>query len=407
MQQATKTIVICAILISLSTANANADFTIERAVNVGEPVCSSYDDSSPFISADGLSLYFASNRPGGTGDFDLWVSKRESTDDDWGTPVNLGQTLNSSSLEWHPSLTADGLELYFDSDRPGGQGSWDLWVSKRESTDDDWGTPVNLGPQINTPLFEESSSIVARASCPCTHGLEAHATDGLTLLWNSKRPGGFGDSDIWMTTRSGRDQPWGEPVNIGPAINTELLESNAIISADGSAVFFTAWPWPDGYGDFDIWFARRAGDNWATPVNLGPNVNTAFSEYCPNISSDGRMLYFSDWPTQRPGGNGAEDIWQASIEPVVDFNGDGNINTDDLLILIDNWKTPLSSVEDRKGGDIGPMPWGDGIVDIEDLKVFMEYWEQENLPPTPVFPAASTCVERCRGRRQEDVGVNP
>jgi Tol biopolymer transport system component len=345
--------------IVLSSVNAYADYTIEQAVNTGTPVCSSYDDSSPFISADGLSLYFASNRPGGSGDFDLLVATRTPASETWSEPVNLGQSINSSSLEWHPSLTADGLELYFDSDRPGGQGSWDLWVSKRESIEDDWETPVNLGPQINTSLFEESSSI---------------SGDGLTLLWNSKRPGGFGDSDIWMTTRSSRDQPWGEPVNIGPAINTELLESNAIISTDGSAIFFTAWPWPDGYGDFDIWFARRAGDDWSEPVNIGPNINTAFSEYCPNISSDGKMLYFSDWPTQRPGGNGAEDIWQASIEPIVDFNGDENIDTNDLLILMDNWKTSESLC------DIGPMPWGDGVVDFEDLKVFIEYWESENLP---------------------------
>jgi hypothetical protein len=373
MQQATKTIITGAIIAVLSTANANADFTIGRAVNAGPPVCSSYDDSSPFISSDGLSLYFASNRPGGSGDFDLWVSTRTpvlrsspateggSTSETWSEPVNLGQTINSSSLEWHPSLTADGLELYFDSDRPNGQGSWDLWVSKRDSIEDDWGTPVNLGPQINTSIFEESSSI---------------SGNGLTLLWNSKRSGGFGDSDIWMTTRSSRDQPWGEPVNIGPDINTELLESNAVISADDSAIFFTAWPWPDGYGDFDIWFSRRNGidADWSEPVNIGPNVNTAFSEYCPNISSDGTMLYFSDWPTQRPGGNGAEDIWQASIEPVVDFNGDGNIDTDDLLILIDNWRTSESLC------DIGPMPWGDGMVDFEDLKVFIKYWERENLP---------------------------
>ncbi len=370
MQQATKTIISSATLICLSIANANADFTFGRAVNTGPPVCSNYDDSSPFISADGLSLYFASNRPGGSGDFDLWVSTRTSTDEPWSEPVNLGQTINSSSLEWHPSLTADGLELYFDSDQPGGQGSWDLWVSKRDSIEDDWGTPVNLGPQINTSNYEESSNI---------------SGDGLTLLWNGERSGGFGDSDIWMTTRSSRLDPWSEPVNIGPDINTELLESNAVISADGSAIFFTAWPWPDGYGDFDIWFAKRSGKDadWSEPFNLGMNVNTAFSEYCPNISADGSTLYFSDWPTQRPGGNGAEDIWQASIEPVVDFNGDENTDTDDLLILMDNWKTPLSSGEDRKGGDIAPLPWGDGVVDFEDLKVFIKYWERENLSDEP------------------------
>jgi Tol biopolymer transport system component len=344
--------------------NAYGDFIIGQAVNIEPPVCSSYDDSSPFISADNLSLFFASNRPGGSGDFDLWVCSRTSTNTPWSEPINLSQMINTSSIEWHPSITVDGLELYFDSDRPGGQGSWDLWVSKRSSTQEDWGTPINLGPVINTSLFEESSSI---------------SGDGLMLLWNSKRPGGFGDSDIWMSTRSSRDDAWGEPVNLGPAINTDLLESNAVISADSLAIFFTAWPWPDGYGNFDIWFSRRnsVDDEWITPINLGPAVNTTFAEYCPNISADGRTLYFSDWPAQRPGGYGAEDIWQASIEPVVDFNNDGNINTDDLLILMNQWNT------DESLCDIGPMPWGDGVVDMNDLTVFIEYWEKENMPQEP------------------------
>jgi len=88
------------------------------------------------------------------------------------------------------------------------------------------------------------------------------------------------------------------------------------------------------------------------------------------------MIYFS---SERPGGFGGiwGDIYQARIIPIVDFNSDGNINTDDLLILIGYWgqNEPLC--------DIGPMPYGDGIVDIKDLEVFMSYWEKENIPENP------------------------
>jgi len=88
------------------------------------------------------------------------------------------------------------------------------------------------------------------------------------------------------------------------------------------------------------------------------------------------MLYFC---SERPGGFGGTwgDIYQARVIPIVDFNGDGNIDTDDLLILIDNWgiNEPLC--------DIGPTPFGDGIVDFKDLEVFMSYWEKENIPEIP------------------------
>jgi hypothetical protein len=92
------------------------------------------------------------------------------------------------------------------------------------------------------------------------------------------------------------------------------------------------------------------------------------------ISADGSTLYFN---SDRPGGSGRMDVWQAPIIPIVDFNGDEFIDIEDLLIMIENWDTDDSTC------DIGPMPWGDGVVDIEDLKVFIEYWEKENMPEEP------------------------
>ena len=116
------------------------------------------------------------------------------------------------------------------------------------------------------------------------------------------------------------------------------------------------------------------GDDWGTPVNLGPVINTSALDGCACLSPDGSTLFFM---SDRSGGYGSHDLWQVSILPVVDFNGDGSIDTIDLLILNDCWGTnePLC--------DIGPTPVGDGIVDIKDLEVFMSYWEQENIPEIP------------------------
>ena len=82
-------------------------------------------DVAPGISADGLALFFQSDRPGGYGGQDIWMTTRTTTNDDWSAPVNLGPTLNTSSSEFTPSISADGLTLYFgarDSDRSGGYG---------------------------------------------------------------------------------------------------------------------------------------------------------------------------------------------------------------------------------------------------------------------------------------------
>ncbi|NIO09469.1 MAG: hypothetical protein GTO40_16280, partial [Deltaproteobacteria bacterium] len=99
-------------------------------------VNSSVYDSDAYVSDDGLLLYFGSNRPGGSGDWDMWVTTRETAQDPWGEPVNLGPQVNSSDNESGTSIPADGLSLFFDSDRTGGYGGRDLWVTTRVTKDE-------------------------------------------------------------------------------------------------------------------------------------------------------------------------------------------------------------------------------------------------------------------------------
>lgn len=344
-----------------------ADFIFGTPTNLGPTFNSSVTDGEPDVSADGLTLYFNSYRPGGYGDIDIWVAMRDTTEDDWGTPVNLGPSVNSSALEAMPSISTDGLTLYFnDAGGRGGFGGADLYVTTRDTIDADWGAPVNLGPTVNTWADEIS---------PCI------SADGLQLYFSGyirpeyTRPGGYGIADLWVTTRPTKDDPWEEPVNLGPTVNTSANDGAPSISADGRTLFFLS-DRLGGYGHYDLWMTRRATTDqpWEEPVNLGPQVNTSARESAPDISADGSTLYFN---SDQPGGSGMFDICQVKILPVVDFNDDGNIDTDDLLILIGCWRQnePLC--------DIGPTPLGDGIVDIKDLEVFMGYWEQENVPEVP------------------------
>jgi len=197
--------------------------------------------------------------------------------------------------------------------------------------------------------------------------------DGCSLYFSTSltQSGGyFYGGDIYVTTRATKDSPWGPPVNLG------LLPSRGgsgnwdpSLSADGLALFFGSdYPsqslWPN------IWLTTRTsnGSSWGTAILLGPEINTSNDESRPSISDDGHILYFC---SNRPGGSGGLDIWQAPIIPIVDFNGDEKVDLKDFSKLAQYWRQNESSV------DMGPMPWGDGIVDTKDLTVLAEHWLEE------------------------------
>ncbi len=277
--------------------------------NLGPAINSPYDESVPSISPDGLSLLFVSDRPGGCGALDLWVTKRVTTNDPWSTPVNLGPPVNGPYNDGVASLTGDGLSLLFVSERPGGSGGADIWASTRRTADDPWGTPQELGPPVNGPIHDWGPSISA---------------DGLSLFFDSSRPGGLGGSDIWVTKRATASHPWDEPTNLGAPVNSPATDGAASISADGLTLFFISGR-PGGFGQEDIWITRRATISapWRPPINLGPNINTPYREGDPRISADGLELYFDDVQTPRPGGIGGSDLWRVKITPQAEPSQNG------------------------------------------------------------------------------------
>jgi Tol biopolymer transport system component len=344
--------------LGLVTKVAKADFTFSEPTNLGPPVNTSVSDGMPCISSDGLSLYFTSDRAGGSGGLDLWVATRITVSDPWGQPVNLGSTVNSSAWDTCPNISPDGLSLFFESMRPGGSGDVDIWVTTRATTDDDWGNPVNLGPTVNSSAWDSCPSISA---------------DGLSLYFCSYRPGASGSCDLWVATRATVSDPWEQSVNLGPAVNSSASDYSPGISADGRTLFFHSTDRPGGFGNWDLWVTMRATryDPWGNPVNLGQTVNSSARDFAPETSSDGCTLYFT---SDRPGGVGNIDLWQLSISPVVDLNADGIVDAADMCMIVDYWGT------DEPLYDIGPMPWGNGIVDVQDLIVLAEHLFEE-FPP--------------------------
>ena len=238
-------------------------------------------------------------------------------------------------------------------------------VAKVTKADFTFGEPTNLGPTLNSSYGEAFLSISA---------------DGLELYFTAyNRAGGYGADDIWVTRRATRNDPWGPPINLGAVVNSSASDDHPFLSSDGLALFFSedrGHPLrPGGFGNVDMWVTTRSSTSepWGTPVNLGPIVNSTSLDGAPIISPDGFRLYFS---SERPGGFGGDwgDIYQAPIIPIVDLNGDGIADSADMCIMVDHWGT------DNSLCDIGPMPWGDGIVDVEDLIVLAEHLFEE-FPP--------------------------
>ncbi len=354
----------CVVVAICATSDVRADFTFGEPQSLGPVINSASNEAGITLSSDGLELYFSSQRPGGLGDYDIWVSTRQSVNDAWGPPVNLGATVNSPYTELYPCLSSDGLTLYFSdyysgSPRPGGLGGGDIWMTTRISRDDPWSAPVNLGTPVNSTNLDMSPTV---------------SSDGLTLVFNSNnRAGGYGSWDVWMSTRAGVQDAWGQPVNLGSAVNSGNWEGESGLSADGRALVFGSGR-TSIVGGVDLWISTRRtlSDPWTAAVNVEAVVNSSRDDGTGRFSPDMRTLYFC---SDRPDSLGGYDLYAASIIPIVDFNGDETVDIGDLLRLIESWG------QDDPAVDVGPAPWGDGTVDAADLEVLMSYWGQEIPSP--------------------------
>ena len=258
------------------------------------------------IAPDNKTLYFGSDRPGGEGDRDLYQATL--VDGEWGNVMNLGTGINTPSYEANPTVTVDGMKLYFTSDRDGGEGSFDIYMATRNDPSEQFGNVQNLGPAINSQEDDGGQTLPA---------------DERTIVFNSlNRADGFGGYDLYSATRPPGSQSFEPAVNLGPDINTEAGEFVPFITLDGKSLLFSdnvEAPFrPDGEGLSDIWIAARSDteEPFRNVANIGAPVNTSAIEIHPVLSPNwpnaGSTLYFL---SNRPGTEGPADIWQATWVP--------------------------------------------------------------------------------------------
>ncbi len=228
-----------------SNGRLNEDFFISKRVqdkwtkarNLGEPVNTLQNEGAHSLSANGKYIYFtrcgdAQPGRGGYGGCDIYRTRMKGNL--WGAPRNMGRTINSNGWESQPCMSADGMTLYFTSNRKGGFGGKDIWYTRLQ--DGMWSEPINLGPNINTPGNEES---------PFIH------PDNQTLYFSSDHHVGMGDYDYFIARKKSNGE-WDMPVNFGYPVNSVGFELGIYVTTDGEYAYFASDRF-EGYGGLDIY----------------------------------------------------------------------------------------------------------------------------------------------------------
>jgi Tol biopolymer transport system component len=264
------------------------------------------NDQGPALSADGLTLFFCSNRSPSLGN-DLWVARRETENSPWGAPVNLGSVVNSASGDCGPSLSDDGLLLFFTSNRAGGAGANDIYVTRRADASDDlgWDAPTRLGAEVNTAATELSPFVtrVRGEDCDDENCAEAWAE----LYFERGTSNTASDIYVVRIALDGTTLGAAEPV---AELNSVDADGRPIVRFDGREMLLHSNR--DGRGgNFDLFVTTRRSPNhpWSTPRPVEELSISGRHEIHPYLSRDARTIVFVR-------GTGViNDIWMSTRTP--------------------------------------------------------------------------------------------
>lgn len=283
-----------------------------KLTNLGRSINSSHEEFSPVLSADGSILYFTKNNATDPEEHDEDIMVSEFRNGAWQPATDIGGAINTKSSESINSISADGTMMVLFGNYASSFGRGDLFYTTKQR-DGTWDFVHHFREPVNTENFEGDGFLTS---------------DGTALLFSSDRPGGIGPShekgesfqghkwgntDIYVSLKQ-PDGRWGTPINLGPTINTPFSERKAFLHPDGKTLYFCS----DGHaglGMFDIYKSTRLNDTswteWSEPVNLGKEINNGDENFGYRVSTDGTKAYLS--LDNREDGYGKGDIYTMTL----------------------------------------------------------------------------------------------
>lgn len=340
--------------------------SIKVTINkLGPNINTPFDEYAPNISADGLALFFTSKKPftekekskNKASKEKIYVSKRNSPNDEWGPAIPLSDSINIPSKNVsNIAISNDGqrLLIYFDD-----KGNGEIYESVLRGTE--WSAPKSLGAPINTIYHESSASF---------------SPDGKTIYFVSNRKGGKGGRDIWMSTRMDNGQ-WTEPKNLSE-LNTNEDDEAVYIAPDGKTLYFSSKGYK-GLGGYDIFVSKFEDGKWSAPENMGPPLNTPGDDYFLVVNADGTKGYLAS-----SGGGDNRDIYEVTFE-----KKKAKVNLVKGVVRDADTKQPLESQITSKimpnnevyGNYTSNKATGDYLVALPAGKQYQMIWDANDYAP--------------------------
>ncbi len=253
---------------------------VGKIEKLSQAINSPYSERMPLISPDGNTLYFARKKHPqnlGTSDKDdIWVSYL-GKDKQWSKALNIGSPLNNEKHNFVVAIDPSGKKLYLANDYKGGKKDA---ISKSIKSGRSWTQPERLKIEDH---YNNSKFVNYHLS-----------NDGNTLLMAVERENGFGDRDLYVSFKKGKND-WSKPKNLGSKINTVASENSVFLASDNKTIYFSS-NGHMGYGGYDIFVAKRLDgtwQNWSQPKNLGKPINTKYNDLSFSIPASGDYAYFS------------------------------------------------------------------------------------------------------------------
>ena len=376
-----------------SHSNSSYQFT---PVNLGDSINTSSSEYYPSITINDSLFVFTRRGAGIREDF---VESTILPGHEYSKSKTISGSINEEPSKGAINISQDGDWLMFAGNFPSkGFGNFDLYISYQ--TPQGWSEPINLGPQVNTEFWESSPSL---------------SSDKSTLYFSSDRPGGYGGKDLYVSHRLPTGK-WSEALNMGSSVNTAGDELAPFIHADNNTLYFTSDGLP-GYGGSDLFVMRRKNANeWNAPENLGYPINTIESDGSLFIASNGVDAFYS---SDRADSRGGSDLYRFELRPDIRpartlyvrgtvFNKKNNKGIPATVELIDNATGQLSSKvqTDEQGNYFITLPVGKDYVFNVNRKGFLFFSDnfllsqrapdstyEKNIPLQPIEVNASIILK--------------